>query len=156
MLCAYFNIPTVTLMEKRPDWSFDGADEVDGNGWLIKGRGAAMFKEKLNIKNSKKVYIMIDETKRVEKLCTNSPIPVECHPDSINYVKDEIYKLGALDVKLRTGKGKDGPIITENNNFILDVMFKEVTEDLEIKLKDITGVLETGLFVGYNNITIEG
>ena len=44
MLCAYLEVPTTTLSEKKPDWSFDGADEVDKNNWLIKGKGGAMFK----------------------------------------------------------------------------------------------------------------
>lgn len=44
MLCTYLNIPTATIDEKKPDWCFDGADEVDNDKWLIKGRGAAMFK----------------------------------------------------------------------------------------------------------------
>ena len=43
MLCGKLNIPTATLIEKKPDWCFDGADEVDNNKWLIKGRGGAMF-----------------------------------------------------------------------------------------------------------------
>lgn len=155
MLCAYFNIPTTTLIDSKPDWSFDGADEVDGNNWLIKGRGAAMFKEKLNIKNSKEVYILVDDTKFVTKLCSKFPVPVECVPDAFSYVEEELKKIGAYDIKLRFGKGKDGPIITENGNFILDCMFNEIDENLENKLKSIVGVLETGLFIGYNNIIVE-
>ena len=155
MLCAYYNIPTASLNEKKPDWSFDGADEVDGNNWLIKGRGAAMFKEKLNIKNSKIVYILVDETKIVSKLCSKNPVPIECCPDALNYVIEEISKLDIEYIKLRTGKGKDGPIITENGNFILDVMFNKIDENLEGKLKSIVGVIESGLFIGYDNIIIE-
>ncbi len=154
MLCAKLNIPTASLMEKQPDWCFDGADEVSPDNWLIKGRGAAMFKEKLNIKNSKLVYILVDDSKFVKKLCEKNPIPVECFPDSINYVKQEIIKLGAKNLKIRTGDGKDGPIITENGNFILDVIFDDITDDLELKLKSIVGVIETGLFINYDNIVI--
>lgn len=154
MLCAKLNIPTASLMEKKPDWCFDGADEVSPDNWLIKGRGAAMFKEKLNIKNSKLVYILVDDSKFVKKLCERHPIPVEIFPDSINYVEQEIIKLGAKSLKIRTGDGKDGPIITENGNFILDVVFDDVTDDLELKLKSIVGVIETGLFINYDNIII--
>ena len=155
MVCGYYGIPTATLLEKKPNWSFDGADEVDGNNWLIKGRGAAMFKEKLNIKNSKTVYILIDNTKTVDKLCTKFPVPVECAPDACIYVQEELIKLGASDVKLRIGKEKDGPVITENGNFILDAWFNNIDETLEKKLKSIVGVIETGLFIGYENIVIE-
>ena len=150
MLCSYFNIQTATLIEKKPDWCFDGADEVDKNNWLIKGRGAAMFKEKLNILNSPKTYILVDETKFVSKLGEKSPVPVEIFPNSLNYVKEELYKVGAEEVVLRKAVSKDGPVITENGNFILDVKFKEIDKDLEKKLKQITGVIETGLFIGYN------
>jgi len=150
MLCSYFNIPTATLLEKKPDWSFDGADEVDSNNWLIKGRGAAMFQEKLNIANSKKTFILVDKSKFVNKLGEKFSVPVECYPNSINYVKEELYKLNAKNITLRKAKFKDGPVITENGNFILDVKFESISQDLEKKLKLITGVIETGLFIGYN------
>lgn len=68
MLCTYLGIPTATLEEKKPDWCFDGADEVDHDNWMIKGRGAAMFNEKLNIKCSNKTYILVDESKIVNRL----------------------------------------------------------------------------------------
>lgn len=150
MLCTYLSIPTCTLLEKKPDWCFDGVDEIDNNNWMIKGRGAAMFKEKLNILNSAKTYILADRSKFVEKLCTKHPIPVECYPESICYIKNELFKLGANEVKLRPAKGKDGPIITENGNFILDARFNEINENLEINIKTIPGVIESGLFIGYN------
>ena len=68
MLCAQLGIPTTSLFANKPDWSFDGADEVDKRNWLIKGRGGAMFKEKLNIANSPITYILVDESKKVDKL----------------------------------------------------------------------------------------
>lgn len=154
LLCNSFDIQTTTLMEKKPDWSFDGADEVDPNNWLIKGRGAAMFKEKLNIVNSKKVYILVDKSKFVKKLGEKYKIPVECYPETINYVQEQLYKIGATECTLRTGTGKDGPIITENNNLILDVKFNNIDINLEKTIKLITGVVETGLFIGYENIEI--
>lgn len=154
LLCNSLEIPTASLMEKKPDWSFDGADEVDNNNWLIKGRGAAMFKEKLNIVNSKKVYILVDNSKFVNKLGEKFKVPVECYPETVNYVKESLYKIGATECVLRTGKGKDGPIITENNNFVLDVKFNNIDSLLEKNIKLITGVVETGLFIGYDNIEI--
>lgn len=151
MLCTYLNIPTATLEEKKPDWCFDGADEVDHDNWMIKGRGAAMFNEKLNIKScSGKTYILVDKSKIVNKLGENFPIPVECNPVAINFVKQEIYNLGARSIELRLAVKKDGPIITENGNLILDVKFDNIDETLEKRLKNITGVIETGLFIGYN------
>lgn len=150
MLCSYLGIKTASLIEYKPDWSFDGADEVDNNNWLIKGRGGAMFKEKLNIVNSPVTYILIDKTKRVDKLGEKFKIPVECVLDSINYVKEELIKLGGKDIALRKAVGKDGPIITENSNVIIDVKFENIDNELEKQIKCIPGVVESGLFIGYN------
>lgn len=150
MLCSYLGIATTTLIEKKPDWCFDGADEVDENKWLIKGRGGAMFKEKLNIVNSPITYILVDESKKVNKLGSKFKVPVECFPNAINYVKSELIKLNGTEIELRKAIGKDGPCITENGNFILDVKFENITQDLEEKIKSITGVIESGLFINYN------
>jgi len=100
LLCSALEIPTVSIIEKKPDWCFDGTDEIDENNWLIKGRGAAMFKEKINILNSPKVYILADESKFVKKLGDKFKIPVECYPETINYIKQELYKLGATECEL--------------------------------------------------------
>ena len=64
--------------------------------------------------------------------------------------------MGAKSCILRAGKGKDGPIITENNNFILDTKFENIDIELEKNIKLITGVVETGLFIGYKNIEVLG
>lgn len=150
MLCNYLDIPTASFMEKKPDWCFDGADEVDKNGWLIKGRGAAMFNEKLNIKAAEKTYILVDQSKIVDKLGEKFSVPVEVNPKALNYVKEELYKLGANEMNLRLALKKDGPVITENGNLIIDVRFRDISEDLEKKIKNITGVIDSGLFIGYN------
>lgn len=150
MLCSKLNIPTTTLLEKNPDWCFDGADEVDSNGWLIKGRGGAMFKEKLNIVSSKKTYILIDKSKKVNKLGEKFKVPVECFGDALNYVQSELIKLGGTEIELRKAIGKDGPCITENGNLILDVKFQNIEQDLEKQIKSISGVIESGLFINYN------
>ena len=150
MLCARLEILTASIMEMKPDWSFDGADEVDNNNWMLKGRGGAMFKEKLNIANSPITYILIDRSKRVEKLGSKFKVPVECFPEAINYVNEELVKLGGKEIELRKAMGKDGPILTENNNVILDAKFEEITKELEKDIKAIPGVIESGLFIDYN------
>lgn len=150
MLCANLGIQTASLLEKRPDWSFDGADEVDKNNWMIKGRGGAMFKEKLNIANSQFTYILIDESKKTDNLGSKFKVPVECYPEVVNYVKEELIKLRGKEIELRKAVGKDGPILTENNNLILDVKFEKITEELEKQIKAIPGVIESGLFINYN------
>lgn len=141
-LCKEYGIETAELHYKSIDWSFDGADEVDGNNNMIKGMGAAMFKEKLNILNSKKTYILIDNSKFVNFLGENHPIPVEVFPTSEEYVSEKLRELGAVDIAFRGS--------TENENSILDVKFDKIDESLEKKIKAITGVIESGLFIGYD------
>ena len=141
-LCKEYGIETAELHYKSIDWSFDGADEVDSNNNMIKGMGAAMFKEKLNILNSKKTYILIDDSKFVNSLGEKHPVPVEVFPTSEAYVSEELMRLGAVDIAFR---GE-----TENGNSILDVRFDKIDESLEKKIKNITGVIESGLFIGYD------
>lgn len=150
MTCIQLGIPQTTLLDRKPDWTFDGADEVDPAENLIKGRGGAMFKEKLLICNSSKVFIAVDESKFVERLGSKFPVPIEVFPSSLLYVEEQIKNVGAVDVKLRMAKGKDGPIISENGNFIIDAWFDSIDHKLESQIKSITGVIESGLFIGYN------
>lgn len=150
MVCNYLNIPTTTLIEAKPDWCFDGADEVTPEKWLLKGRGAAMFREKLVISNANKVYILVDSSKFVNKPCEKFPIPIEVFPDSVYSVKEKLLELGATQAELRLAKKKDGPVITENGNLIIDAKFENIDENFEKTLKSIVGVIETGLFIGYN------
>ncbi|KAI4453883.1 ribose-5-phosphate isomerase [Holotrichia oblita] len=151
LLCAALKIPTLSTNAAKPDWCFDGADEVDSNSWIIKGRGGAMFNEKLTMSLSKKVYILVDNSKIVKKLGTNFPIPVECVRASLLHVKENLLKLGAESVAVRlAGKAKDGPIITEHGNIIIDAKFNKIGKTLEKEIKSITGVIESGLFIGYN------
>lgn len=148
--CQYLGIQASTLLKHKCDWGFDGADEIDSNGSLIKGRGGAMFREKLSMKNSIKTYILVDESKFVDRLGSKFAVPVEVYPEALYYVKQELFKLGAKTIDIRLAIGKDGPIITENGNFILDAKFDEIGLDMESKIKEIVGVIESGLFIGYN------
>jgi len=146
LTCRRMGIPITSLYENRPDWYFDGADEVDSNNHLIKGRGGAMFKEKLIMSASPLNYIIVDDSKLVDKLGSKFPIPVEVFPDALMHVESELKKLGANEIILRPAQGKDGPIVSENGNLILDVRFDSIDKDMEYKIKCITGVIESGLF----------
>jgi ribose 5-phosphate isomerase A len=150
LVCSKLGIPLTSIYENRPDWLFDGADEVDPKHNLIKGRGGAMFKEKLLISCSPVNYIIVDDSKLVNKLGTNFPVPIEVFPAALLHVEEELGKLGIESLILRLAKGKDGPVITENGNVIFDARFAEITDDLELKIKAITGVIESGLFINYN------
>ena len=138
-LCKKYGIKVGDLIENKIDWAFDGADEVDQKTlWLIKGKGAAMFKEKLNIISSPITYILGEKCK----------VPIEVFPDALKYVSEELKKLGAADITYRG--------MTENNNGILDVKFEKIYKELEKEIKEITGVIESGLFLGYNIEIIGG
>lgn len=117
LLCENLGIPTTTFSERRPDWSYDGADEVSKENWLIKGRGGAMFKEKLNIASSKISYILVDDSKFVDNICDKFAIPVEITPEAVNYVRQALFEMGAKEVTMRLAKGKDGPVLTETRKY---------------------------------------
>lgn len=148
LACLGLGIRTVSLVEASPDWAFDGADEVDPDHNLIKGRGGAMFREKLLIDSAPKTYILVDQSKMVQKLGQKFPIPVEIFPFAISFVLGKLSNLGATEIELRSGGGKDGPVISENGNLIADVRFAEVAPGLEREIKAIPGVIESGLFQG--------
>ena len=146
--CAALGIPTASLIEAKPDWVFDGADEVDPQHNLIKGRGGAMFREKLLIDSSPKTFILVDPSKLVSRLGEKHPVPIELFPESVNLVTRELYRLGATELELRLAVKKDGPVITENGNLIVDAKFAEINSELERGIKAIPGVIESGLFIG--------
>lgn len=152
--CNQFELPVTTLAEHMPDWSFDGTDEIDPFNNLIKGRGGVMFKEKLIIRSSPVSYILADASKRVERLGERFPVPLEVYPQALPYVEKALQIYLPNTMKLRMAEGKDGPVITENGNLILDVWFDEIPRQFERSLKGITGVIETDLFQNYKNIQI--
>ena len=154
MMCSSLGVPTTTLYEHRPDWYFDGADEVDCDKSLIKGRGGAMFKEKLIMASSPVTYIIVDESKFVDQLGSKFPVPVEVFPQALLHAEAELKKLGATSLVLRPAKGKDGPVVTESGNLILDAHFNGIDKQMEKKIKGITGVIESGLFIGYNVVVL--
>jgi ribose 5-phosphate isomerase A len=145
MLSAIKNgIKIVDLLEMEPEICIDGADQVDSRLNCIKGGGAAMTREKIIAFASKKVVIIVDESKLSEKLTIH--VPIEVLPFAYGFVLRELSKI--CKPSLREGKGKVGPIITDNGNFILDCDFGvlENPEEVENKLKTIPGVIETGIF----------
>lgn len=149
MACAKLGIPLTSLLEHKPNWTFDGADEIDPNHNMIKGRGGAMFKEKLLISSSPQTFIIADPSKMVSKLGSRFPVPVEIFPDALIHADQALRSLSPVDIKLRMAQGKDGPIITENGNLILDVWFNNIPDNLGNAIKSITGVIESGLFMHY-------
>ena len=154
LLCDYLDIKTAKLGECKIDWGFDGADEVNQNNWLIKGLGAALYKEKNNIKQTPIVYILVDKSKLVQRLGEKCPVPVECDKEKIEYVAEELRKLGAVQCNVRKLKNSESILVTENDKYIIDATFDSIDAKMEQKINAIDGVLENGLFINYDNIEI--
>jgi ribose 5-phosphate isomerase A len=151
---------TITTLEEHPaiDVTIDGADQIDPKLNLIKGMGAALAREKIVATASKQNITIADKNKKVKALGENNhPVPVEILPFAIASVKQKIEKFGGTPI-LREGKGKLGPVITDNGNAVIDAVFGVIdnAEELEKKLKMIPGVVETGLFIGLANIAYVG
>ncbi len=132
------------------DLTIDGADEIDPYLNAIKGGGAAHSVEKVIASMADEFVLIADESKLVDSLCTKFPLPVEVIPAALSYAEQQIRQLGGTPV-LRSALRKDGPVVTENGNFVLDISFDNAPKDLELlnnKLLNIPGLLETGLFLG--------
>lgn len=140
----------LSSLDEHPvlDIAIDGADQVDPDLRLIKGRGAAHLREKCVCDAARKVVIVADQTKMVETL--SAPVPVEVLPFALESVSRRLAALGASPI-LREGAKKDGPVITDNGNFIVDCDFGEIVEpeSLETAIAAIPGALECGLFTAY-------
>ncbi|GEN53410.1 ribose 5-phosphate isomerase A [Halobacillus faecis] len=150
MNCSYYGLTTTSLLNHQPDWGFDGADEVDREGRLIKGRGGALFAEKLVMASAAKTYILVDDSKHVAKLGEKFAIPLEVDPRAVHLVETTLQKFDCDHVQMRMAKAKDGPVLTEAGNVLMDVRFAHIPDTLEKELSAIPGVIETGLFIGYS------
>ena len=137
-------------------WGFDGADQINSKMWAIKGKGGALLQEKLLAARCKKFIIIVDESKVVQKLGAGCAVPVEIIPEGYILAEAGLKKLGATEITLRSGTGKHGPTITERGNVILDALFPEISESLEREIKQIVGVVESGLFIGYASEALVG
>ena len=158
LLAAGCGIQVTTLDEHpRLDLAIDGADQIDPSLNMIKGMGGALAREKIVASASKQNVIVADETKLVKRLGVNHPGPVEVLPFGIATVISKIREEGGRPV-LRMGTGKVGPVVTDNGNFLLDVWMKKIVDlkELDAMLKSISGVVETGLFVGVADLVYVG
>jgi ribose 5-phosphate isomerase A len=159
LLAVDCGIPITTLDEHPEiDVTIDGADQITPELNLIKGMGAALAREKIVAAASKLNIIIADQQKKVKVLGENNQsVPIEVLPFAISLVKRKIIAAGGKPV-LREGKGKLGPVITDNGNAILDANFGEIAKpgELDAKLKMIPGVVETGFFVGLTDIVYLG
>ena len=151
-------IPLTTLNAvDHNDVAIDGADEVDPQKNLIKGGGAAHTQEKLVDSFAEYFIVVVDSSKVVEKLGSSFLLPVEVIPKAMKPVMLHLQKLGGKP-EIRNAVKKDGPIITDQGNLVLDVKFDSLDnpEELEKTINNIPGVLNNGLFVGLADLVIVG
>jgi len=137
------------LLDERPDVSFDGADAVFPERWVIKGAGGALFREKIVDYYSKEYIIIVDEGKLASRQKVQV-VPVEVHPLAVHQVIEELKSFrGVAATTLRLAeKGKLGPVVSDNGNFLIDVSFQEISdpESLEKELMTLPGVVANGIF----------
>lgn len=158
VLAKKHGIPLTTLDEAPSiDIAIDGADEVDPQQNLIKGGGAAHTREKVVDSLAKRFIVVVDSSKLVDKLASTFALPVEVLPMAIAPVTRALEALGGKP-DLRMGVKKDGPVITDQGNMVLDVTFTGIDNpaDLEKTINNIPGVLENGLFVGVTDEVLIG
>lgn len=158
VLAKQYGIPLTTLDEiDRIDIAIDGADEVDPQKNLIKGGGAAHTREKIVDSLAEEFIVVVDSSKLVDRLGSTFPLPIEVLPMAVTPVMKALEKLGGKP-ELRMGVKKDGPVITDQGNMILDVTFDAIDNpaELEKTLNNIPGILENGLFVGVATLVLIG
>ena len=147
-LAEEVGIPLTTFKDHPEiDVTVDGADEVSPYLDLIKGLGGALVREKIVAHASKRVIIVVDESKLVKKLGTKTVVPVEVITLATSRVILQLKNLGGEAV-VREKNGK--PFLSDNGNTILDWKHGIIDEPavLEKQLKGMTGVVDSGIFAG--------
>jgi len=144
-----YGIPLVTPDDvERLDIAFDGADEVDPDLGLIKGRGGAQTREKIVASLADRFCILVDYTKMVDRLGTKMPVPIEVLPMAVSPTMRVLSQLG-VEPALRMGVRKDGPVVTDQGFWIIDAFFHGIDNPKEVDetILRIPGVLDHGLFL---------
>ena len=152
-LAAANGIPIVTELVGPIDLAVDGADEVDPALNVIKGRGGALFREKVVAAASKRFVVVVDASKIVKQLGVGV-LPVEVLPF---LWRSTAERLASVGTSLTVRGGEETPYITDNGNLILDLMFEHGIADpaaMSTAIKVTTGVVEHGLFVAMTDTCI--
>jgi len=147
-LAREVGVPLVALdAVERIDVAIDGADQVSDELALIKGGGAAHAREKVVDAAADRFVVVVDPSKEASLL--DRPVPVEVLPDARATVRRALRDLGGTPT-LRAAERKDGPVVTDNGNLVLDCEFGAISDPgaLATDLATIPGVVEHGLFVG--------
>ncbi len=138
------------------DLAIDGADEIGPGLSLIKGGGGALVREKLVASSARRFVVIADAAKRVEVL-GRFPLPVEVVPFAWQTTAERVARVTATEPTLR--RDDRGRIfISDNGNYVLDCRCGQIPDPArtERELKLLTGVVESGLFVGLAHTAIVG
>lgn len=156
--CTQLGLPVSTLVNTRPDWCFDGADEVDPDGNMIKGRGGAFVREQLVFAAARQRVILVDESKFVPRLGQVHKLPLAVVPEAQNLVKELVRNAIGATAEVRPAGGKDGGVIDEQGSIIMDVALDGSLPPGEVETRLLTtpGICATGLFIGYEIEFIRG
>jgi len=122
----------------------DGADEIDGQGCMIKGGGAALTREKIVAAQSKRFVCIADESKQVQTL-GQFPLPVEVIPMASNQLIRQFAAMaGVAQLRLKDGV----PLVTDNGQHLLDVKGLTIRDPLgfETEVNQWPGVVTVGVF----------
>ncbi|HEX7151524.1 MAG TPA: ribose-5-phosphate isomerase RpiA [Thermoanaerobaculia bacterium] len=144
-LAREVGVATMSLAEVVPiDLAIDGADEIDADLRLIKGRGGALLREKIVEQQASRFLVIADDTKIVEKLGVGT-LPIEVTPFALEVLQRRFTEMGLQPVlRLRDGQ----PRITDEGHRILDVRVPDHADiaDVVARIRDHAGVVETGFF----------
>lgn len=145
-LATALGIPIVPLTAEALDVALDGADEIDPQGNLIKGGGGALLREKLVALAARRFVVVADISKRTAQLGTRWAVPVEIVAWGW---EQTALRLAAYQPTLRRDAAGQ-PTLTDNGNYLVDCAVGQIADvaTLDAALKAVTGVVETGLFVG--------
>jgi ribose 5-phosphate isomerase A len=159
-LARSLDIPMRDLQDvEHIDLTIDGADEIQpGTLFALKGHGGALLREKLVALDSSRVIIVVDDTKIVDLLGSKFSVPVEVVPFGWRVPARGLRALGASQLQLRSQAGQDEPFVTDNDNYVIDATFGPIGDpnQLSRRIKEISGVIEHGLFVGIIDEVIIG
>jgi ribose 5-phosphate isomerase A len=149
----------LTSLEAHPvlDLTIDGADEVDPAGNMIKGHGGALLREKIVASCSRRLVIAVDERKLVKVLGETRSLPIEVVEFGWNTHLDVLREMNAEPTLRLTGNGE--PYRTDEGNVVIDARFAEGIKEprrVDAQLRARAGVVETGLFLGFDPEVVVG
>jgi ribose 5-phosphate isomerase A len=146
----------IPLLDDSGPWSIDvcvdGADEVSDALDLIKGGGGCHSREKIVNHAARTNVIVVDESKLSARLGQKWPVPVEVLPFGVESTRQWLEQHGRVSIRERAGR----PFVTDSGNFIYDVRAGALDDPraLDLALRSIPGVVETGLFIARADIVV--